>query len=85
MPINGARVPILPTDPGSPAVSFVPSLQARALGFHRANLGSGCDCVEAGRYPCEDCRTEIAALVELLDTLAKDAIRLTSNAWERWR
>lgn len=81
--VNGAKVSSPPD--GSPVAVLVPSLQARALAFHRDTYGPGCDCHDAGTYPCADCAQEIADLVELLDRLAKDAIRVTFEAWERLR
>jgi len=84
MPINGARVPRRIGAPaGQPVGVFSPSLHARAKAFHEVRYGADCDCLEEGTYPCEACAREIQELMELLDVVAREAIRITSQAWDR--
>jgi hypothetical protein len=82
MAINNAKAH--PIAGGETAV-FVPPLAERAHLFHAAALAPGCACLEDGTYPCEECEGEIRDLTELLDDVAQDAIRITSEAWDRLR
>ena len=79
--VNGTKVRQVPIMDPSPII--VPSTYTRAFRFHQTHIGPACECGD--QYPCQDCAEEISALIQLLDDVARDAIRITSAAWERIR
>jgi len=56
-------------------------LASRALTYHR-RYGRGCKCMHDG-LPCATCQAAVAALIELLDGVSRDAIEVTTRAWTR--
>jgi hypothetical protein len=59
-------------------------LASRALTWHR-RYGRGCACMHDGVHPCATCQAAIIALIDLLDGVSRDAIEVTTRAWERVR
>jgi len=57
-------------------------LASRALTYHR-RYGRGCKCMNDGIHPCIACQAAVVALIELLDGVSRDAIDVTTRAWER--
>lgn len=67
-----------------PAQAFsVEVIYQRAETWHAQHTGRGCDCREAGYYPCSACRAEILELVALLDSVVRDTIRVVTLALDR--
>lgn len=58
-------------------------LELRAAAYHYEMIGCGCECFEAGRYPCKDCQAETLELLALLRSVADDAIAATVQAMQR--
>jgi hypothetical protein len=46
-------------------------------------IGSGCDCFEDGRYPCQECQRETFGLLALLRSVKDDAIAATTRVYQR--
>jgi len=65
-----------------PAHDPLEPLASRALTYHR-RFGRACGCMNAGCHPCATCQAAVAALIELLDGVSRDAIDVTTRAWER--
>ena len=92
-PSTGIPTTAAPAGPAAPpALSGAPRpsipvevIAERAQSWHLARLGKACECTEAGRYPCPDCRQEICDLIELLDGVVRDTIRVVTIALERLR
>jgi hypothetical protein len=57
-------------------------LASRALAWHRLH-GRACSCMHGGHHPCPTCQAAVVALIDLLDGVSRDAIEVTTRAWER--
>lgn len=58
-------------------------LELRAQAYHFEMIGSGCDCFESNRYPCDDCKRETADLLALLRSVLEDATAAAFRVYQR--
>jgi hypothetical protein len=49
-------------------------LELRARAWHFEWIGAGCECADAGAYPCQDCQNETGNLLALLQAVVAETL-----------